>query len=112
MKSIVIENEKDRVVVMLTEGYSDATVAALVQGWQHVLEVAEPQYPEKPLLVEDAIQREVWLPTGHYVQPDDPSGRTALCGVKILGVPAFGEFQVCTDCRTLRMADDAAPLPD
>ena len=69
----------------------------------------------KPLLIEDIIAQDVHpgddLPIGHFVHPDDPSGRTALCGVEILGIPTFGEFEVCTDCRTLRMAQDAAPLP-
>jgi len=81
-----------------------------VRGWQDVPDAAEPQYPaekfvpnEKPLIVEDSIQREAWLPIGHYLHPDDPSGRTALCGVEILGVPSFGEFTVCEDCLTLRM---------
>jgi hypothetical protein len=111
MDSIVIEDQDTRAVLMLNNGHSDTTVTALVQGWQDVMEVAEPQYPEKPLIVEDAIQRETYGPlVGHFLHPDDPSGRTALCGVKIYGIPTFGEFQVCTDCRTLRMAGDAAPL--
>jgi hypothetical protein len=66
-----------------------------------------------PETIRNAIAREIAgdnLPIGHYVHPDDPSGRTALCGVGIHGIPSFGDFVVCTDCRTLRMADDAAPL--
>ena len=124
MENIVITQDQRAVAIVLVHGQQpleEAVAAALTQHWQDVLEQAAPQYPKmaetfipnaKPRLVEDAIQRDVYgPPVGHHLHPDDPSGRTALCGVKILGVPAFGEFVTCTDCRTLRMADDAAPLP-
>jgi hypothetical protein len=49
---------------------------------------------EVPSLVKDAIAREMAdLPIAHCLHPDDPSGRTALCGVEILGVSSVGSFQ-------------------
>src|SRR5581483_1404186 len=71
---------------------------------QNHLMAAETFIPNaKPLIVEDAIQREISLPIGHYAHPRDPSGRTALCGREILGVPT-GDIpcEVCLDCQTLR----------
>ena len=95
------------------------TGAALVRRWQDVLDVARPQYPaesfvpnEKPVIVDDAIRREVWLPTAHLLHPDDKSGRTARCGERLSGMMAVGEFTICVDCRTLHMAGDAALLPE
>jgi hypothetical protein len=52
------------------------------------------------------------LPIGHYPHPDDPSGKTALCGRKIYGIPTFDEFVLCVDCETCRVADDPAPLAE
>lgn len=52
------------------------------------------------------------LPIGHYAHPFDPSKRTALCGVEILGIPTFGEFVLCEDCLWLRAAHDWAALPN
>lgn len=68
---------------------------------------------ELPLVVKDAIAREMAeLPVAHYIHPDDPSGRTALCGVEILGIPSFGKFQTCSLCVVLFTAQDWEPLPE
>jgi hypothetical protein len=48
--------------------------------------------------------------TSHFPHPHDDSQRTALCGRAILGVPAFGEYEVCVECAVLHMAGDYAVL--
>jgi hypothetical protein len=66
-----------------------------------------------PSLVKDAIARQMAeLPVAHRLHPDDPSGRTALCGVEILGVPSFGTFETCLKCQVLFEAQDWEPLPE
>jgi hypothetical protein len=64
----------------------------------------------KPKIVEVAIRRETAPLIGHHLHPHDPTGRTALCGVEILGVPTNGiEHVLCFDCGALAMAGDWAP---
>jgi hypothetical protein len=123
MGNVVITLDERPVAVVLLHGEhprEEAVRAVLTRHWQDVMEQAAPQYPKlaetfipnaKPLIVEDAIQREVWRPIAHYLHPDHPSGRTALCGVEILGVPTAGaEFTLCNVCAVLRQAQDWAPL--
>ena len=65
----------------------------------------------KPQIVEDAIQRETWRPVGHFLNPFDPSGRTALCGAKILGVPVGNQpYELCAACER-EAAARSRPLP-
>ncbi len=119
MENIVIDNECHRAVLFVDEAGDEATTDALVRGWQDVLDVAGPQYPdesfvpnEKPLIVEYAIQREVSPHIGHYPHPDDSTGRTALCGLKIYPNDTVDGLAICPDCQALFVANDAAPLPE
>jgi hypothetical protein len=48
---------------------------------------------------------------GHFLHPGDPSGRTALCGQPILGVPTNGiEHVVCFRCQCFAEVHDAAVI--
>ena len=64
---------------------------------------------EVPVIVKDAIRREVAdLPIGHYLHPDDPSNRTALCGAEILGVPTGDiECVLCSKCAEIKATLDS-----
>lgn len=119
VENIVIENQHHRAVLLLNEGHAgdETTLDALARGWQDVLDAAE-QYPAetipnaKPLIIEDAIQRETWPLIGHYPHPT--LERTALCGIKIIGCYNDGsdELAICKDCQALHAAGHAAPLPE
>jgi hypothetical protein len=62
---------------------------------------------ERPIEVEPGF-----VPVGHYAHPDDPSGRTALCGQPILGVETGDTPHVlCTHCAVCAASNDWMPLP-
>lgn len=48
-------------------------------------------------------------PVAHYMNPEDL--RTALCGARIMGLPSFEPFEICTECQVYAAAQDWAPLP-
>ena len=50
------------------------------------------------VIAQEAEQRQSFRPIAHRGSAVD---RRAICRAEILGIPAFGEYSLCEDCRKL-----------
>ena len=48
--------------------------------------------------------KQSFIPISHIPEPSNPTSRTALCGAKLLGIVATGEYTVCPEC--IRLAEE------
>jgi len=47
-----------------------------------------------------------WLPIAHIAPKSEDGQRRALCGAELLGIHAFGEYELCETCCALAERED------
>jgi hypothetical protein len=60
------------------------------------VEFIQPKRPEK---------EPPWLPIAHIAPVGEDGTRAALCGAELLGIHAFGEYELCETCVKLNGGD-------
>jgi hypothetical protein len=52
-----------------------------------------------------------WLPIAHIAPLREDGTRAALCGAELLGIHAFGEYELCQRCIELNGGDPRLTRP-